>query len=425
MMKKTNVFPIHYGWLVLAMGTLGVFGALGLARFGYTTVLPSMQGDLGLNNEQAGLLATLNLSGYLALSIIGGALAAKYGVRLTASLGLFLAGASMIFTGLAQGFGSLIIWRALTGIGSGAANVSIMGLWPAWYSGNRRGFASGIAVSGSSIALIFTGLVVPGILNVQGEGAWRTCWFLYGVITLLLALCSYLVLRNSASGIGLSLIGESGSLQLSPQSDKEHPDKKPKLQWKRVYLSAPVWYLGIIYIAFGFSYIIYMTFFVKYLAADHGYTSVEAGNMFMLMGWFSLLCGLLWGAVSDRIGRKSTLIILYLLNTVAFSLFAFGSTSYHLTLSAIIFGLSAWSIPAIMAAACGDMLGRELAPAALGFITLFFGIGQAAGPTVAGAIADASGSFPSAFLLASVVSLSGALGSALLIKNKAIYTKDS
>jgi hypothetical protein len=29
-------------WLVLASGTLGVFSALGLARFGYTTILPSI-----------------------------------------------------------------------------------------------------------------------------------------------------------------------------------------------------------------------------------------------------------------------------------------------------------------------------------------------------------------------------------------------
>jgi len=32
----------HYGWLVLAIGTLAVFGALGLARFGYSVVLPAM-----------------------------------------------------------------------------------------------------------------------------------------------------------------------------------------------------------------------------------------------------------------------------------------------------------------------------------------------------------------------------------------------
>ena len=41
-----------------------------------------------------------------------------------------------------------------------------------------------------------------------------------------------------------------------------------------------------------------------------------------------------------------------------------------------------------------------MAPAALGFITLFFGIGQAAGPSVAGIIADRTESFAPAFMLA-------------------------
>lgn len=39
--KATHSF--HYVWIVLAMGTPAVFGALGPARFGYTTVLPAMQ----------------------------------------------------------------------------------------------------------------------------------------------------------------------------------------------------------------------------------------------------------------------------------------------------------------------------------------------------------------------------------------------
>ena len=52
---------LHYGWVVLIMATLVVFGALGLARFGYTAVLPAMRVGLEMNNTQAGVLATANL----------------------------------------------------------------------------------------------------------------------------------------------------------------------------------------------------------------------------------------------------------------------------------------------------------------------------------------------------------------------------
>ena len=41
-----------------------------------------------------------------------------------------------------------------------------------------------------------------------------------------------------------------------------------------------------------------------------------------------------------------------------------------------------------MAAAAGDYVGPKLAPAGLGFVTLFFGIGQALGPAPGGYLAD-------------------------------------
>lgn len=402
---------IHYGWLVLAMGTIAVVGALGLARFGYSTVLPSMQADIGLNNEQAGLLATANLAGYLIMAIIGGALAARFGARLTASLGLLLAGMAMMLTGFAGGFLPVALWRGLTGIGSGAANVSIMGLWAAWFSSSRRGLASGICVSGSSIALIITGITVPGIISAGGQGSWRTCWLIFGVVTVILAIGAFLIIRNNPGEKGCEPVGaRTGEQTLSVPKEKSGG-------WKNVYMSGRVWHLGLVYIAYGFSYIIYMTFFIKFLITECGYDTVSSGRMFMLMGWCSLFCGLAWGMLSDKIGRKRTLVIIYLIQASAYCLFAFGSSPAFFIPSVILFGFTAWSIPAVMAATCGDLLGPKMAPAAIGFITLFFGIGQALGPYAAGAIADAKGSFSLAFLLAAVIALIGAAASSLLKKD--------
>ena len=89
-------------------------------------------------------------------------------------------------------------------------------------------------------------------------------------------------------------------------------------------------------------------------------------------------------------------------------------------LSAVIFGLTAWSIPTIMAAATGDYVGSKLAPAGLGFITLFFGIGQALGPAVGGHLADITHSFLVPFLLASGVSLAGTFFSFYLKKPSSV-----
>jgi len=43
-------YSFHYGWAVLAVVTLALFCALGLARFAYAMVLPPMQTARGMNN---------------------------------------------------------------------------------------------------------------------------------------------------------------------------------------------------------------------------------------------------------------------------------------------------------------------------------------------------------------------------------------
>ena len=409
-MQKTDADKgggIHYAWFVLVMATLVVFGSLGLARFGYTMVLPAMQVGLGLDNAGAGGLATANLVGYLALSVIGGALAARFGPRIVIAGGLALAAVCMLLTGLAESFVPAAIWRALTGVGSGASNVPVMGLMAAWFARRRRGLAAGVAVTGSSFALILLGPLVPRLLVAYGEDGWRVCWFFFGGVTLGLAMLAYVVLRDRPADVGLLPLGATSEEDAGAVG-------RGGLHWGRVYRSWAVWHVGLIYVAFGFSYIIYVTFFTKYLITEGGYTQAEAGRLFMLVGWFSLLCGLIWGSVSDAIGRKGALIIVYLIHAVAFGLFALWPAPTGFTISAILFGLSAWSIPAIVAATCGDLLGARLAPAGLGFVTLFFGIGQAAAPGVAGMVADAAQSFAPALLLAAGVALLGAVGSLLL-----------
>jgi MFS family permease len=404
---KFSPSRLHYAWIVLLLGTLVVFGALGMARFGYTGLLPPMQNDLGFDNTQAGGLATANMLGYLALSAIGGALAARYGPRKIIAVGLVLTGVGMLLTGFAAGFFSASLWRAVTGMGSGLSNVSVMGMITAWFAARRRGLASGIAVTGSSLGLIFVGPLVPRLLAVYGESGWRTCWFTFGGITLGLAIVCFLFLRNRPADIGLTAFGTDADIPSVASQTKS-------LRWSRAYRSAAVWHLRLVYIAFGFSYVIYITFFTKRLIAEGGYTQEAAGQLFMLMGWCSLLCGVIWGTVSDLIGRKWALMIVYVNHAIAFSLFALWPTPAGFTLSAVLYGLSAWSIPAIMAATCGDVVGSELAPAAFGLTTIFLGIGQALGPGIGGVLADVTGSFFSAYLLAGGVALLGSLGAASL-----------
>jgi MFS family permease len=394
---------LHDGWIMVTLATLVVFVALGCGRFGYSILLPTMQTALAMDNTQAGALASVNLAAYLLSSLAAGFLASHGGPRRVIAWGLALASLGMILTGLSGRFLDAATWRALTGIGSGAANVPVMGLLSAWSAPAYRGRVTGIAVTGSSLALMLLGPGIPSLIRTYGAEGWRWSWMLMGTLGGLIAIAASLFLRNQPAEKGLVPLGADSRVTLAPASARP--------RWRDVYRAGPVWYLGFVYVAYGFSYIIYMTFFVKHLVAEGGYSREGAGQLFMTMGVFSLFCGLIWGTLSDRVGRHNTLVGIYLVHALAFALFGFATSPVCFVLSAILFGLSAWSIPAIMAAACGDVVGPVLAPAALGFVTLFFGVGQAVGPGVAGWMADQTGSLGSAFLLASGVACAGAIGS--------------
>jgi MFS family permease len=177
-----------------------------------------------------------------------------------------------------------------------------------------------------------------------------------------------------------------------------------------------MWYLGFVYFMYGFSYIIYMTFFAAYLTKEIGVSQAEAGAIWAVVGGLSIFCGVIWGGISDLLGRKYGSALAYITLATAYAIFALARNPMGFYLSAVIFGLTAWSIPTIMAAAAGDYVGSKLAPAGLGFITLFFGIGQALGPAVGGYLADVTHSFLVPFLLASGVSLIGTFFSFYLKK---------
>ncbi|MBS7651469.1 YbfB/YjiJ family MFS transporter, partial [Candidatus Bathyarchaeota archaeon] len=163
-------------------------------------------------------------------------------------------------------------------------------------------------------------------------------------------------------------------------------------------------------------YVIYITFFGAYLVKEVGLTEQYAGELWALVGLLSLFSGPLWGHISDKIGRGYTLSLIYFTQSISLLLFVQGWLEEFIVISAILFGMTAWSIPTVMAAYSGDHYGSKLAPSALGFLTLFFGAGQSIGPTIAGHIADVTGTFTSAFLLSSSVAAIGGIMSLLAMR---------
>ncbi|MBM4311710.1 MAG: YbfB/YjiJ family MFS transporter [Deltaproteobacteria bacterium] len=403
---------LHYGTIVLALIVLAVFCALGLARFGYTSILPAMQQGLGLSNTQTGQLQTLNLLGYLLAVVPAGLLAARFGPRSVIAVSLLVVSLAMILTGLVPAFGSACIGRFLAGVGGAGANVPAMGLVSAWFGSRRRGLASGIGVTGSSLALIVTGPLVPAIIAAGGPVVgWRMSWYALGGLGLVSFFLCALFMRNRPEDTGLLPLGEGADEHARRTCTQAHAT----LNWKHVYTSGMLWQLAVIYFAFGFSYIIYSTFFIGHLVREAAFTQTAAGLLWMQVGIVSLPSGFIWGSLSDRFGRKIALVCVFTLQAAAFALFGLSLAPAVVYTSAALFALTAWSIPALMAALAGDTFGARLAPAALGLMTIIFGIGQALGPWCAGVLAEAAGSFAGAFIIAGAVALLIGAGGSLTL----------
>jgi predicted MFS family arabinose efflux permease len=277
----------------------------------------------------------------------------------------------------------------------------------AWFDVRRRGLASGIVTSGSALALVITGPIVPCIIDAGGAHGWRAAWYFFAGMTFVVGILMILLQRDRPY-----------SQVLEAKKAARGKTKREPLDLKSVIRSGYAWHMGFIYMMFGFAYMVYFTFFQKRLTADLGFSPKTAGIFFLVMGIFSLFCGVIWGTVSDRIGRGRAIAAMCLIQAVASVLFAWWPSTTGLVISAVIYGLCSLAVPGIVGAGCGDQFGPVLASASLGFVTIFLGIGQVVGPYLAGALADWSGNLVYSYLMGAGVFFIGTVLALFLKETK-------
>ncbi len=381
-----NIKKDDYRWLIVIAGCLCIFACIGLGRFTLGMILPSMSDDLGFSYSEMGFIGTANFIGYLSSVVVSGFLVRLFGARLVITAALVCVGASIILLGFSKDFVSATVLYTVTGFGSGASNIPMMALVAKWFVRHQRGRAAGFIVMGSGFAIILSGKLIPYINEHCGAMGWRINWWIVGSMVLLIALFCLLLLRNSPEDVGGSRVEDTGD-----QSQKR----------RLLLIKDPfAYYLGLVYFIFGFTYVIYVTFIVTLLVKERGVAENIAGNFWSYLGLLSLISGPLFGTLSDRIGRDKALGLVFFSQSLSYILVAAGGSGLSVYLSIIFFGIVAWSIPSIMAALVGDVYGADRTPAVFGFVTFIFGLGQVAGPAIAGLIAEKSGTLSYSFILA-------------------------
>lgn len=393
--------PAGGAWRVTVAGALALMAGIGFGRFSYTMLLPSTREGLGLSWTAAGLLATVNLAGYLLGSLLAGATSRRFGSRATGVGALLTLSVALAWMSITRDFLDASLARALAGVAGAIVYVQALGLVAAWFPERTRGLASGIMHTGNGTGLILTGLGLPWLVASGLVNGWRWGWGVLSLAVLATVPWAWISFRVPAA-LSQTVNGPPSRIA----SDRERRVEGPHVAY------------AILYGLFGVSYIIYLTFFAATLER-RGLSLSESGLAWATIGTLSLMSGPLWGALSDRIGRHRSLAILFGVHAVAYLTFVYPSP-WSAIISAVVFGTTAWGVPAIMTAAVAETGATADAMTALGRITTVMGLGQAAGPFLAGSLADATGIIESGLWISVIASLCGIILSLMNQKERRI-----
>ncbi len=173
--------PVHYGWVVLAAGTVGMAMTIPGQTVGVSVFLDRIIDDLELSRSAVSAAYTVGtLLGSLTLPFVGRAVD-RHGPRRAVIVIALLFAFACGTVGLAQGLVTLLLgFTLIRGLGQGALSLVSMHAVNIWFV-RRRGVAMGLAGVGFAIA---TAAAPFGIEALIASFDWR---WAYGVLGLAVA----------------------------------------------------------------------------------------------------------------------------------------------------------------------------------------------------------------------------------------------
>lgn len=360
--------------------------ATGFVQFGFSLTLPSMEESLHLSHTEAGLLITISAAIRIGSSFASGTLAPRYGSRSIIVGGTVAVGVSMVLLGFAQNFVMAVGAGVLMGIGGGAALTPIMGLLSAWFLMRDRGLAAGIAASGGSIAFIIAGVFVPILTGASWEDGWRYSWQLFGGIVLAVAVVALLFVREEPPEnleAGSRLRGNDGG---GLRNDGTRPARNV---WPvEAFKSPAVWLIALIAFTSGWAQNLFTTFFGLYLTQENGISLATVGQLVILIGVLSIGSGVLWGWMSDKLGRGQAFAYSFVVQGASFVLLALIPGFVSFLIASILMGVTLRATYTICAASAGDYVPVRFSAAAFALMSVGAGLGSTISPTIGGLVAD-------------------------------------
>lgn len=301
-----------------------------------------------------------------------------------------------ILTGIAaitQAFWQVLIWQSLKSVFNGAGEAIEVTAISEWWPFERRGFAQGLHHTAYPWGTLLGGFGVSIILGVFGPENWRYVFLIIPWLTIPFLVFYWFVSRP---GPYRSMVEDVEEAEFTaPEITDETSEPAAPGATKRTLLDPNVIVvaaggaLGIgIYFGISFWLPLYLNFIAGYNPAAVAAYSV----IFTITGGVGQI---LWGSVSDKLGRKYTLIVCFLWLALALFLFQFSSISLAWVVAVQLFaGMATNGIFPVQYAFASDSAERGARGAANGLMMFAQGLGGVS-PLVIGGLIGLGGGFES------------------------------
>jgi MFS family permease len=381
-MRPISAHPLEHAsparLLALAVAlSMGAAISLGITRFAYGLLLPTMRADLGWSYTLAGAMNTANAMGYLLGALITPRLLKRHGPQTLMMWGAVLASTFMAASGFFTAAVPLLTQRLLAGVASafvfiagGLLAARLGAMQPA-----RTGFLLGLYYGGTGVGITLSALLVPAVLEaVQGAPhSWSWAWW---------------ALAASCAAATALLAWPARAMQAQAPSQAAGQAAAQRFGWR------PFGFALAGYGMFGVGYIGYMTFVIA-LLREQGAGPGRITLFYSLLGLAVIASSRIWAGLLDRYKGGQALAILTGLLGVATIVPALTSVFAAVLASGLVFGAVFLSVVASTTALVRHNLPQSGWAAGISAFTIVFAAGQIVGPTVVGWIADAPAGFGS------------------------------
>jgi MFS family permease len=268
-------------------------------RVNIASAVPVIQKDLGLSMVTVGWILSSFRWGYALFQIPGGWLGDRIGPRRALALIVTWWSVFTSATALAWSAKSMAVFRFLFGVGeAGAFPIATRSL-SRWMLPAERGFAQGVTHAGSRLGAAIT----PGILvMLMVAYGWRVPFFVFGAIGIVWAAVWFWYYRDTPAEHASVNAAERRLIEASLGGMRSARTRS--VPWGRIFRSATLWTLSLMYFCYAYCISVYLDWFPKYLNDRRGFDLKQMGFYASLPLLAGTAGDLLGGWLSDRWARR-------------------------------------------------------------------------------------------------------------------------